>query len=52
MQLGIMLNRSSLRLVVLDACQGGKLATDPFGSMAPALVRAQIPVFASDALTG
>ncbi|MDQ2999250.1 MAG: CHAT domain-containing protein, partial [Chloroflexota bacterium] len=43
MQLGIMLNRSSLRLVMLDACQGGKLATDPFRSMAPALIRAQIP---------
>jgi predicted ATPase len=43
MQLGIMLNRSGLRLVVLDACQGGKLATDPFRSMAPALIRAQIP---------
>ncbi len=43
MQLGIMLNRSSLRLVMLDACQGGKLSTDPFRSMAPALIRAQIP---------
>ena len=43
MQLGIMLNRSGLRLVMLDACQGGKLATDPFRSMAPALIRAQIP---------
>ncbi|HEU5100005.1 MAG TPA: CHAT domain-containing protein, partial [Roseiflexaceae bacterium] len=42
-QLGIMLNRSSLRLVLLDACQGGKLATDPFRSLAPALIRAQIP---------
>ena len=43
MQLGIMLNRSSLRLVMLDACQGGKLATDPFRRLAPALIRAQIP---------
>jgi predicted ATPase len=43
MQLGIMLNRSSLRLVMLDACLGGKLSTDPFRSMAPALIRAQIP---------
>jgi predicted ATPase len=43
MQLGIMLNRSGLRLVVLDACQGGQLATDPFRSMAPALIRAQVP---------
>jgi hypothetical protein len=43
MQLGILLNRSGLRLVVLDACEGGKLATDPFRSMAPALIRAQVP---------
>jgi predicted ATPase len=43
MQLGILLNRSGLRLVVLDACEGGRLALDPFRSVAPALVRAQIP---------
>jgi len=43
LQLGILLNRSGVRLVMLDACQGGKLATDPFRSMAPALIRAQIP---------
>jgi hypothetical protein len=43
LQLGIMLNRSGLRLVLLDACSTGQLATDPFRSVAPALIRAQIP---------
>lgn len=43
MQLGIMLNRSGLRLVILDACSTGQIATDPFRSVAPALIRAQIP---------
>lgn len=43
LQLGIMLDRSDLRLVVLDACATGQLALDPMRSMAPALVRAQIP---------
>ena len=42
-QLGILLNRSGVRLVVLDACESARLATDPFQSMAPALIRAQIP---------
>jgi hypothetical protein len=42
LQLGIMLNRSGLRLVILDACSTGQLATDPFRSVAPALIRAQI----------
>ena len=32
-----------MRLIVLDACKGAKLATDPFRSTAPALIRAQIP---------
>ncbi len=43
MELNIMLNRSGLRLVVLDACNSGKLATEPFRSIAPALIRAQVP---------
>ncbi len=43
MQLGIMLNRSGLRLVILDACSSGQIATDPFRSIAPALIRAQTP---------
>jgi hypothetical protein len=43
LQLGIMLNRSGLRLILLDACSTGQLATDPFRSVAPALMRAQIP---------
>ncbi len=42
LQLGIMLNRSGLRLVLLDACSTGQIATDPFRSVAPALIRAQI----------
>jgi hypothetical protein len=43
LELGILLNRSSVRLIVLDACQSGALQTAPFRSMAPALIRAQIP---------
>lgn len=43
LQLGIMLDRSNVRLVVLDACSTGQLALDPARSIAPALVRAQIP---------
>lgn len=43
LQLGIMLDRSNVRLVVLDACSAGQLAIDPLRSIAPALVRAQIP---------
>lgn len=37
------LNRSGLRLVVLNACDSARLALDPFRSLAPALVRADIP---------
>jgi CHAT domain len=43
MELNILLNRSGLRLVVLNACNSGKLAVEPFRSIAPALIRAQIP---------
>jgi hypothetical protein len=42
-ELGILLNRSGVRLIVLDACQSGTLQTAPFRSMAPALIRAQTP---------
>lgn len=42
-ELNIMLNRSGIRLVVLNACDSGKLAIEPFRSIAPALIRAQIP---------
>ncbi len=38
-----MLNRSRVRLVVLDTSDSARLATDPFRSLAPALVRAQVP---------
>jgi hypothetical protein len=41
--LGILLNRNSIRLIVLNACDTGKLAIDPLRSMAPALLKAQIP---------
>jgi hypothetical protein len=43
LELGILLNRSSVRLIVLDACQSGQLSTAPLRGMAPALIRAQIP---------
>ncbi|MEN9934789.1 MAG: hypothetical protein RLZZ387_1368 [Chloroflexota bacterium] len=43
LQLNVMLNRSGLRLVVLDACGSGELATDSFRAVAPALIRAQVP---------
>ncbi|NOK60297.1 MAG: CHAT domain-containing protein [Chloroflexi bacterium AL-W] len=43
MQLGIMLNRSSLRLVVLNACESARLSVEPFRSLAPALIRGQVP---------
>jgi hypothetical protein len=42
-QLGIMLNRSGVRLIVLDACESGRLALGPLHSIAPALIRAQVP---------
>ena len=42
-ELNIMLNRSGIRLVVLNACNSGKLVIEPFRSIAPALIRAQIP---------
>ncbi len=42
-ELQIFLNRNSIRLVVLDACQSGTIAVEPFRSIAPALIRAQIP---------
>jgi hypothetical protein len=43
LQLNVMLNRSGLRLVVLDACSTAELATDTMRSVAPALIRAQVP---------
>jgi hypothetical protein len=42
-ELNILLNRSGLRLVVLDACNSASLTTQPYRSVAPALVRAQVP---------
>jgi hypothetical protein len=42
-ELGIFLNRSGLQLIVLDACGSAQLMTDPYRSIAPALIRAQVP---------
>lgn len=42
-ELGILLQRSGLRLVVLSSCESGALTIDPLRSIAPALIRAQIP---------
>jgi len=42
-ELGVLLHHSNLRLVMLNACRGAQLATDPFRSLAPALVRGHIP---------
>jgi hypothetical protein len=42
-QLRVLLNRSGLRLVVLDACESTQLTIKPFHTIAPLLVRAQIP---------
>jgi WD40 repeat protein len=42
-QLGVLLNRSSVRLIVLDACQSAQLATQPLRSVAPVLIHAQVP---------
>jgi hypothetical protein len=42
-ELGVLLRGSGVRLVVLDACKGGRLATYPFRSVTPALIRAQVP---------
>ncbi len=43
MELGILLNRNSVRLIVLNACESGRLATEPFRTLAPALIRGQVP---------
>jgi len=50
-QLSIMLNRSDVRLVVLDNCDSPQLATAPFRSMAPALIRAQVPAVVTTQFT-
>lgn len=42
-ELGVLLDRSGVRLIVLNACESGRVAVDPFRSIAPALVRAQVP---------
>jgi hypothetical protein len=42
-ELGIFLDSSGIRLIVLDACNSAKLMLDPYRSIAPALIRAQVP---------
>jgi len=42
-ELNILLNRSGIRLIMLDACNSAELTVEPYRSVAPALVRAQIP---------
>ena len=37
-ELGIMMSSSGVRLILLDACESGKLAAEPFRSIAPALI--------------
>jgi hypothetical protein len=41
-ELGILLNRSGLQLILLDACNSAELTTAPYRSIAPALMRAQV----------
>jgi hypothetical protein len=50
-ELGILLNRSGVQLIVLDACDSAKLTVDPYRSVAPALIRAQIPAVIAMQLT-
>jgi hypothetical protein len=42
-ELNILLNRCGVRLVVLNACQSAALRIDPLRSIAPALIRADVP---------
>jgi hypothetical protein len=43
LELGILLKRCGVRLVVLSACQSATLQLDPLRSIAPALIRAEVP---------
>lgn len=43
LQLGVLLNRCGLRLIVLDACEGSHITHELFRSLAPASIRAQVP---------
>jgi hypothetical protein len=42
-ELNILLNRSGVRLILLDACDSGQIRIEPYRSIAPALIRAQVP---------
>jgi hypothetical protein len=50
-ELGILLNRSGVQLIVLDACNSAKLTTDPYRSVAPSLIRAQVAAVIAMQLT-
>jgi hypothetical protein len=50
-ELNILLNRSGVRLVMLDACGSGQIRIDPYRSIAPALIRAQVPAVIAMQLT-
>ncbi|GAB4119266.1 MAG: hypothetical protein OHK0050_26970 [Roseiflexaceae bacterium] len=41
--LSVLLAGSGVRLVVLNACQGGQLGADPLRSLAPALIQSGVP---------
>ncbi|HEU5104069.1 MAG TPA: CHAT domain-containing protein, partial [Roseiflexaceae bacterium] len=42
-ELNILLNRSGVRLVMLDACGSAQIRIEPYRNIAPALIRAQVP---------
>lgn len=42
LELGIFLERSGMQLIILDACNSAELTTEPYSSIAPALVQAQV----------
>ncbi len=42
LELGIFLEGSGMQLIILDACNSAELTTDPYRSIAPALVQAQV----------
>ena len=46
-ELGILLASSGIRLILLDACESGGLALEPFRSIAPALIASGTPAVIS-----
>ena len=51
-ELNILLNRCGVRLVILNACQSAALRIDPLRSIAPALIRADVPAVVAMQLRG